>query len=862
MSKRIFAYFAAAMLCASAFPALAQNISTANNDYRAFVSVANSGSDKDRMYDALYQCYKSNMAVINASSRNSSDYRQALTNLRDIMAYIPNAAAYNNSMRRQSNAILFAEAYVDAASLPDFEGDGFSMSPNFAKLAYFAASNLVNSRRTREAIPYLQAYLRSGDTKYRKSVYVNLAKACQDAGDIAGATAALKGAVEDFPTDFSVLSAAVNLCIDTNDTANLERFVTKALSLRPGDPTLLNIKGKLCEDKREYEEALEIYQRLQRQNPRALDVAKHIAVCNYNLGVLSYNNAMGQTDKNARKRLEKDYREHFALAADMLESVVASDPASVKYTKALAVAYNCSGNTSRLTEVNNKLASLGGGRIAADFIPTLISYGADTDAPVPSRQLATTSHSPASTAPAASAVPAPAATQPAEVPAYSEYARSYIEREVNQWQQKDPYETLAEYNARVTEATRRDKIAEVQKQAEANYINEYGSAVSFSDLELRPYDAENEAFLITSALGELIVPVPRGNNEARLFESNWTGMQFKDPKFFIHDDKLGIAALTFVTPTGKEYRYDNDAALNYTETIVDVAFAAIDHSAFAHSESGRESRQNISRQQVKAGSSDVDRDIPETKVKNDRTFAVIISNENYLNAAAVPLALNDGATFAQYCHKTLGLPEDNVRYYPDASFGTMLRAVRDIKEIASAYNSDLDIIFYYAGHGIPNESTKDAFLLPVDADCSQTEGCYSLNRLYGELGGTGARSVLVFLDACFSGSKRDEGMLASARGVAIKPKKEDPRGNMVVFSAASDDETAFPFKREGHGLFTYYLLKKLKETRGDVSLGELGKFISENVRRQAVVINKKPQTTTVSPSASMADKWSNLKIIK
>lgn len=239
---------------------------------------------------------------------------------------------------------------------------------------------------------------------------------------------------------------------------------------------------------------------------------------------------------------------------------------------------------------------------------------------------------------------------------------------------------------------------------------------------------------------------------------------------------------------------------------------------------------------------------------------MVIANQNYSNVAGVPLALNDGLAFSKYCEKTLGMPAENVRYYADASYGTMLRAMRDIKNIASAFNGDINIVFYYAGHGIPNESTKDAYLLPTDADGTQTEGCYSLNKLYAELGSTKAKEIVVFLDACFSGSKREEGMLASARGVALKAKQEDPRGNMVVFSAASGDETAFPYSAKGHGLFTYYLLKKLQETKGDVSLGELESYISENVKQQSVVINRKVQTPTATPSTSLAAGWKELKL--
>jgi len=116
------------------------------------------------------------------------------------------------------------------------------------------------------------------------------------------------------------------------------------------------------------------------------------------------------------------------------------------------------------------------------------------------------------------------------------------------------------------------------------------------------------------------------------------------------------------------------------------------------------------------------------------------------------------------------------------------------------------------------------------------------------------------MDACFSGSQRSGDMLASARGVAIKVTQDAPVGNMVVFSAAQSDETAFPYRNKGHGMFTYFLLKKLQETKGEATLGELGEYITSNVRQQSIVINSKSQTPTVTPSATMGDKWRGMKL--
>ena len=102
-------------------------------------------------------------------------------------------------------------------------------------------------------------------------------------------------------------------------------------------------------------------------------------------------------------------------------------------------------------------------------------------------------------------------------------------------------------------------------------------------------------------------------------------------------------------------------------------------------------------------------------------------------------------------------------------------------------------------------------------------------------------------------------MLASARGVAIKAKQNIPQGNMVVLSAAQGDETAYPYEEMGHGLFTYYLLKKLQETKGNLTFGELAEYVTNEVKKRSIIVNGKLQTPIASPSVSASD-WKNWKL--
>ena len=254
--------------------------------------------------------------------------------------------------------------------------------------------------------------------------------------------------------------------------------------------------------------------------------------------------------------------------------------------------------------------------------------------------------------------------------------------------------------------------------------------------------------------------------------------------------------------------------------------------------------------------SDIDINIPTTFQQNKNTFAVIIGNENYENEIQVKYARNDAKTFYEYVVKTLGVPEENVHYTENATFGKMLGEIDWINDVARVYEGEAKLIFYYAGHGMPDESSRSAYLLPVDGEASNTRTAIKVEELYAALSEYPVLQATVFLDACFSGGARD-GTLASGRGVKIEPRISEPTGNLVVFSAASGDETAHPYEEKQHGLFSYYLMKKLKETKGEVTYEELSKYLSTKVGQQSVVTGRE-QNPTLSVSGavqSTAGSW-------
>ena len=436
---------------------------------------------------------------------------------------------------------------------------------------------------------------------------------------------------------------------------------------------------------------------------------------------------------------------------------------------------------------------------------------------------------------------------------FSFYAQNYVERIVNAWQKKGEYEKMKDWQRRVNEDTRQQLVFSLTKEAQEEFIYARSQNIQKDNLAIvGPYDPDNETFNIKSAYSEKPLTVHIPNNDAEEFKTSFSNI-LCTPKFTIENDDLGLAEYYFTMQNGATYHYRNDEALKYSIAKVDYNFDAI--------ELDNAGKEGFSTTALTLGTSDVDTQIPISTTKQENTFAVIIANEKYEYEKNVEFAYNDGIIFKEYCTKALGIPAINVHFVPNATLNQMRQQFNWIKKTAEDYNGDARFIIYYAGHGVPDDASREAYLLPTDADGTDLEGAYKLSKLYGMLGEIPAQDVLVLMDACFSGSQRSGETLASARGIAIKPQIEKPKGNMVVFSAVTDKETAYPYREKVHGLFTYYLLKRIKETKGKLDLGTLSDYVRSEVAKKSIVVNKKSQHPTIQASAELANSWRNITVV-
>jgi Caspase domain len=201
--------------------------------------------------------------------------------------------------------------------------------------------------------------------------------------------------------------------------------------------------------------------------------------------------------------------------------------------------------------------------------------------------------------------------------------------------------------------------------------------------------------------------------------------------------------------------------------------------------------------------------------ENLNAVAVIIGNKNYRNRISqVDFAHNDAEAMKRFLIEILGIVEGNIIDLRDVTLAEMEAVLgNDRTQKAKLWRyvrpRESDVFIYYSGHGVPGLKDGYQYLLPVDGDPNAPEiQGYPTELLYRNLGQLEARSVTVFIDACFSGESPGGSLVRSASGIHVASKNLSDVP-FTVISAANKDQIASWDKEARHGLFTKYLLDAL-----------------------------------------------------
>ncbi|MFA5846476.1 MAG: caspase family protein [Thermodesulfovibrionales bacterium] len=232
------------------------------------------------------------------------------------------------------------------------------------------------------------------------------------------------------------------------------------------------------------------------------------------------------------------------------------------------------------------------------------------------------------------------------------------------------------------------------------------------------------------------------------------------------------------------------------------------------------------------------------KIMGDNDMAVVIGVEKYQDLPASDYSSSDAKLMKEYL-VSLGVKERNIELLLNerATQSSIKKTVETW--LPNRIKSDSKVVIYYSGHGAPDAKTGGAYIVPFDGDPNYLEDTgYPLKRLYDKLGKLQAAEVIVLLDSCFSGAGGRSVLAKGARPLVMMVDTGVLSSNMAVLSATQGTQISTSSSEKGHGVFTYYFLKALKDGKKDIA--EIYSYIKPLVEDEAKQINVQ-QSPSVSP---------------
>jgi hypothetical protein len=227
--------------------------------------------------------------------------------------------------------------------------------------------------------------------------------------------------------------------------------------------------------------------------------------------------------------------------------------------------------------------------------------------------------------------------------------------------------------------------------------------------------------------------------------------------------------------------------------------------------------------------------------KNKDALALIIGVDGYKSTPARAIyADSDAKVFTDYASQKLGIPSNRIKTLVNDGAGEreMLLSVKSWLARASKRDKT-DVYIFFAGHGLASDDGQKMYLLPYDGAPELLEKTAILRQeLFDDIASANPRSVVVFLDTCYSGTTRGTDMLIASRPIAIKALEQSIPDNFTVMTAAAGDQTAKSLEEAKHGMFSYFLMKGMegeadKNRDNKITAGELHQYVQSNVVQQS-----------------------------
>jgi hypothetical protein len=203
---------------------------------------------------------------------------------------------------------------------------------------------------------------------------------------------------------------------------------------------------------------------------------------------------------------------------------------------------------------------------------------------------------------------------------------------------------------------------------------------------------------------------------------------------------------------------------------------------------------------------------PEEMIAAGRFIAFIIGINSY-SGYWHPLnnALNDAKGMAELLKNEYRF--DTVITLLDKE-ATRKNIIQKFEWLANNLKNDDNLLIFYSGHGQLNKILNKGYWVPVDANSNSVADYISNSDVKIFLGGIPSKHTMLIADACFAG---DIFRGSQTETVPFDPNnmekyyKEVYRKQSRLALTSGGLEEVMDAGKDGHSIFTYYLMKALKE---------------------------------------------------
>ena len=865
-----------------------------NQQYVLFESERDKGGAPDVMYAYLLESYREYVKVLSAPG-NGSYLNGAKNRLRNMYPSLLDAAIYYSSQNDAVKGLDFASAYIELPKLKIFQDELLPRASNYPVVVYFAAQSAYNQQKYTQAIDYFKEYLSIGDKAREKDCYVYLSMICWAQKNYAEQEKILEEAIAKYPVSLDFLYNLVNVHIATNNMPKLLATIDRILELDPNNMQVLPIKARiLLNHEKKNEEALEMFKRLYALDPNNFEYMTGLARANFNVATEIANSGLKIANDTEYALIRQRASGYLLEAKDLFLKILKIEPTAKLYMQGLAGVYDFMQMKPEYEVLSQILAD---GASFETFPARLQEYRAQLSKPEAATK-ADAAPVPVPLDPAMLVIRIDSFIDGNNDRIIDAGESFSVQFTIENRGKGDAYnlrlrfseqQGYDEYFEGPRELDGGNIPAGTSKQYTFRYLAKKELPTALAKINIYAFEANgfdaNPAELVLNtqeyAMPRLQVAdymfvadegstiTRNGGGQLKLALQNVGAktarnvkVNFKLPRniFAVEQSEMVVDSIAPGDVTVLDYafvvnnRYDGDSLAVMVNVTEDTRSSHLNEAykvrlgEYLAASSSVDWGQNIKKDPAAAAQdfhfgfdSELLKDVP-VGAPNPHRYALVIGNEDYSRTGAnaeinVPYAVNDAYVFGEYCKRTFGVPDKQIKVIPNATAGIMHEMLGWLVSMAST-DPEAELIFYYSGHGNNDEATKEPYLLPVDITGKNIRLGISLAYLYKQLSTYPVKGAFVFLDACFSGGYKSQAPLIAQKGVRVVPKVGVPQGHTLSFSSSSGDQTSSVYHDKKQGYYTYFLIKAIQEAKGNLTMKQLFEKTNADVKRATALIGK------------------------